>query len=242
MEAQWQADRATLRTLLRTQPHWTLADLAQAVGRSLSWVKKWVKRLRTAAVGDLQVLRSRSRARRHPPASLSPLVVERILAIRYYLEQEQELRERGAYLPRSTRTIWRLLRTHGRILPPEQRVHQPVERPDPLTSWQLDFKDVSTVPADPDGKHAHVVEVLDAVDVGTSILLDAQVHEDFSAETALEAVARIVQCYGLPVQVTVDRDPVSWAANNSATSPRPSCASGSAWGSRSRSARPAAPT
>jgi hypothetical protein len=30
-----------------------------------------------------------------------------------------------------------------------------------LTSWQLDFKDVSTVPADPDGKRAHVVEVLD---------------------------------------------------------------------------------
>src|SRR5690349_13677810 len=114
MEAQWQADRAGLRTLLRTQPHWTLGDLAQAIGRSLSWVKKWVKRLRAAAAGDLAVLRSRSRARRHPPAPISPVVVERILAIRdappaglrrtpgprairYYLRQDPELRERGEY-------------------------------------------------------------------------------------------------------------------------------------------------
>jgi hypothetical protein len=35
-----------------------------------------------------------------------------------------------------------------------------------MTMWQLDFKDVSTVPADPDGKRQHVVEVLDTVDAG----------------------------------------------------------------------------
>jgi hypothetical protein len=29
-----------------------------------------------------------------------------------------------------------------------------------MTEWQLDFKDASTVPADPDGKQGHVVEVL----------------------------------------------------------------------------------
>jgi hypothetical protein len=150
MEAQWLADRTTLRALLQTQPTWTLRDLAQAVGRSLGWVKKWVKRLRAAASGDLAVLQSRSRARKRPPAAISPLVVERILAIRdappaglrripgprairYYLAQDPVLHERGEYLPRSTRTIWRILRQHGRISPPEERVHQPIERPAPLT-------------------------------------------------------------------------------------------------------------
>jgi hypothetical protein len=63
------------------------------------------------------------------------------------------------------------------------------------------------VPADPEGKRAHVVEVLDTVDVGTSIRLDAQVREDFTAETALAVAAQTVRTYGLPVQVSVDRDP-----------------------------------
>ena len=48
MEEEWIANRTMLRTLLRTQPHWTLQDFADATGRSLSWVKKWVKRLRAA--------------------------------------------------------------------------------------------------------------------------------------------------------------------------------------------------
>ncbi len=45
MEAQWLADRTTLRTLLRTHPQWTVRDLAEAIGRSRGWVKKWRRRL-----------------------------------------------------------------------------------------------------------------------------------------------------------------------------------------------------
>jgi hypothetical protein len=45
----------------------------------------------------------------------------------------------------------------------------------------MDFKDVSSVPADPLGKQQHVVEVFNFVDAGTSILLDAQVQADFHA-------------------------------------------------------------
>lgn len=82
-----------------------------------------------------------------------------------------------------------------------------MDRPPPLTAWQLDFKDASTVPADPAGKRQHVVEVLNTVDTGTSILLNAQVRSDFVSETALEAVAQLVQDHGLPQQVTFDRDP-----------------------------------
>lgn len=96
---------------------------------------------------------------------------------------------------------------YGRIGQPLHRVHVPVPRPLPLSSWQLDFKDVSTVPADPDGKQQHVVEVLNTVDTGTSILLDAVVRPDFTMETALAAVATVVHQMGLPSQVTFDRDP-----------------------------------
>lgn len=82
MEAQWIADRAMLRTLLRTHPTWTLHDVADAVGRSRSWVKKWVKRLRAASPDDMTVLHSRSRARKQAPPRLSLRVVERVLEIR----------------------------------------------------------------------------------------------------------------------------------------------------------------
>ena len=75
-----------------------------------------------------------------------------------------------------------------------------------MTAWQADFKDVSSVPADPQGKHQHVVETLNLVDSGTSILLDAQVRGDFTAEVAVEALVSPLQTYGKPQSLTVDRD------------------------------------
>jgi hypothetical protein len=75
---------------------------------------------------------------------------------------------------------------------------------------QADFKDATTVPADPEGKQQHVVEVLNFVDAGTSILLSAQAHADFHAETALDAVVTFLRTYGLPPpppMLTFDRDP-----------------------------------
>jgi Homeodomain-like domain-containing protein len=82
MEAQWLADRTTLRTLLRTQPQWTVRDLAEAIGRSRGWVKKWRRRLRGALPEDDAILHSHSRARKHPPPPLDPRVIDRILEIR----------------------------------------------------------------------------------------------------------------------------------------------------------------
>jgi hypothetical protein len=57
-----------------------------------------------------------------------------------------------------------------------------------MTAWQLDFKDISSVPADPEGKRQHVVEVLNIVDMGSSILVTAVPRADFTAETTLQAV------------------------------------------------------
>jgi hypothetical protein len=63
------------------------------------------------------------------------------------------------------------------------------------------------VPADPEGKQQHVVEVLNTVDVGSSILGTAQVRTDFTAETTLQAVVATLRSCGLPESLTVDRDP-----------------------------------
>lgn len=77
MEAQWQADRAALRDLLRTRPDLSLKDMARCLHRSYSWVKEWSKRLASAPPHDLEVLHSRSRAR-HTPSQpfLSPTLFE----------------------------------------------------------------------------------------------------------------------------------------------------------------------
>jgi hypothetical protein len=128
-------------------------------------------------------------------------------AILYYLPRDPHLHQRREALPRSTRTIWKLLRRNDRIHQQKRRKHKPLERPLPLEEVQMDFKDVSSVPADPAGKQQHVVEVFNFVDAGTSILLDAQVRADFHAHTALEAVIQFLQRYGLPPKITFDRDP-----------------------------------
>jgi len=224
MEEEWYADRTRLRQLLRDHPDWSHRACAAEIGRSLGWVKKWTRRLRAAALGDDGVLRGQSRARKRPPPPWDPRVIDRILEVRdrppenlrrtpgpkailYYLERDAELQALGLALPRGGRTIWRILTQHGRIAPPARPTHEPVERPDPLSSWQLDFKDAATVAPEPAGKQQHVVEVLNTVDVGTSISLDAQVDQDVTARTSVVAVAQLVRAQGLPDQVTFDRDP-----------------------------------
>src|SRR5689334_1343097 len=81
MEVQWVADRLRLRTLHASNPHWTVQALADAVGRSCGWVKKWLTRLHHAP-DDASALHSHSRARKTPPPALSSLVIDRILAFR----------------------------------------------------------------------------------------------------------------------------------------------------------------
>jgi hypothetical protein len=224
MEEQWYADRCRLRELLRSHPGWSKRELARALGRSLGWVKKWCKRLQGAPPGDDSVLDGHSRAPQHPPPRLSEAVIERILEIRdhppanlqrvpgprailYYLHHDEELAASGERLPRSTRTVWQVLTHHGRIARCPPRAHEPLDRPPPLTAWQLDFKDVSTVPAEPEGKRQHVVEALNCVDCGTSLVLGTQVRDDFTEETAIAAVAELLDTHGLPATLTLDRDP-----------------------------------
>jgi hypothetical protein len=161
----WVADRAMLQRLIHLHPDWTQPQLAAWIGRSLGWIKKWVKRLREAPVGDSTVLFGLPRGRTTPFPATNPQLEERILAIRdappenlkrvpgprailYSLRRDPEWHGRQEALPRSTRTIWRILRRNGRIAPRLRRhPHEPLERAAPMQAWQLDFKDVSTVPA-----------------------------------------------------------------------------------------------
>ncbi|HMQ34778.1 MAG TPA: integrase core domain-containing protein [Chloroflexaceae bacterium] len=223
MEEDLVADRQHLRHLLATRPDWSCQDLADATGRSLSWVKKWKKRLSAAHPDDVMALRSQSRARKTPPPRLSEHVIARILEIRdqpprglgripgpkailYYLRQEADTTLAGERLPRSTRTIWLVLRQHQRIVLTPTRTQRSTDRAEPMSAWQIDFKDASTVPSAPEGKKQHMVEVLNTVDTGTSILVNAQPRADFSMATTIAAVAETVQEVGLPDSVTFDRD------------------------------------
>lgn len=127
-------------------------------------------------------------------------------ALLYYLPRDAGLQEAGLRLPRSTRTIHRLLREHGRIAPRRFAPPDPIERPQPMEQWQLDFKDASTVPAEAEGKQHHVVETLNIIDMGTSVLIKSYVRADFTAETALQAVAQTFQEHGRPGSIRLDRD------------------------------------
>jgi hypothetical protein len=70
MEEQWIADRAHLRQLLRDHPTYSNPQLAKATERSLDWVKKWKKRLKSSPNDDDKVLFSLSRAPKHPPPKI----------------------------------------------------------------------------------------------------------------------------------------------------------------------------
>jgi transposase InsO family protein len=125
------------------------------------------------------------------------------------------LRERGLRLPTSTRTIWQLLDQLGLIERAAPRHHKPLDLQEPLQEVQVDFKDLTTVGVDataPTEKRQHLVEVCNFVDAGSSRLLSAQVHEDFHAETAFDAVVQFLREYGLPDLLTLDRD-VRWVGS-----------------------------
>ena len=248
----WIADRALLQRYLRDHPEWTQPQLAAAVGRSLGFVKKWVKRLRGAPSGDMSVLFGLPRRRKTPYPQSDPQVEERILAIRdeppehlkrvpgpkallYYLPRDPALQGRTAPLPRSTRTIWKILRRHHRIAHPPRHVHQPLERPAPMSCWQIDFKDASSVPADPYGKQQHVVEILNVVDMGTSIVVAADVHADFHAKRRCKPWQRCSSSRAHPRRSPSTATRAGSAAPVDAIFPQPSCAFCCAWGSSPRS-------
>jgi hypothetical protein len=223
MEAIWFARRAALHCLAQQHPDWTHADLAAAVGASESWVKKWLARLKHATTDPTQY-HARSHARQTPPPSTPRPVVERILALRdappahlrrvpgprtilFFLQRDPEALALGVPLPRSTRTIWKVLRAHGRIATDLPHQHRPLDPPALLIEVQADFTDIGTIPAEPEGKRLHAVEACLFEDVGSRQVPYVEIRSDFHAETALSAVITCLRRTGLIGKLTFDRDP-----------------------------------
>jgi hypothetical protein len=226
MEEEWMRDRALLRDLLEKTPHASPQELAQATGRSVSWVKKWRKRLREGDPHNQGLLCSRSRAHHAPYFRWNPRVETRLMEMRlappehlgrtpgprallYYLPRDPDLQAAQVRLPQSTRTIWKILRKNGCIMLKPPRKLRSTESREPLEEIQMDFKDVESISPEQSsqGKRQHIVEVCNFVDAGTSIALWAQAREDFHEQTAIEAVISFLQTYGCPQQMTFDRDP-----------------------------------
>lgn len=121
----------------------------------------------------------KSRPRFSASADAPPAHLQRVpgpKTILSFLQDDPEMQALKVPLPRSTRIIWKILRKHDRILSCSVRRSEALERPDPLIHWQIDFKDASTVPADPFGKQSHVIEILNIVAVGTSMVLESHVQ------------------------------------------------------------------
>ncbi len=83
MEEEWMRDRALLRDLLEKIPHASPQELAQATGRSVSWVKKWRKRLAAGDSHDPPLLCSHSRAHHTPYFHWDVCVIKRIVEMRF---------------------------------------------------------------------------------------------------------------------------------------------------------------
>jgi len=154
-EVDWMCRRSHLRALLQQHPDWSERQLADAVGCSKSMVNKWKRRFAHAKPHDATVLYSRSRVpHRHRPR-IADEVKERIEEIRrfppenlkrvpgpkailYYLHRDEPLRLTGAYLPRSTRTIWQILNEAGLIERDPVCARCPRPRQEPLAEVQMD--------------------------------------------------------------------------------------------------------
>jgi hypothetical protein len=155
MEEEWMRDRALLRDLLQKAPHASPRELAQVTGRSVSWVKKWRKRLTEGDFRDPHLLCSRSRAHHAPYFPWDGEVTRRIVEMRlsppenlkrvpgprallYYLPRDPELQAAQVTLPRSSRTIWKILRATGCLVTRSKEPLHTNELREPLEEIQMD--------------------------------------------------------------------------------------------------------
>lgn len=140
-----------------------------------------------------------------PPANLQRIPGPE--AILYFLHHDPLLKAAGVHLPRSQTTIWKILREAGCTVQDRRRKPRPLELRQPGEEVQFDLKDASSVPADPEGKRQHVVEIANFVDAGTSIWLHQQVGDAFDAEALFEVVVQFLRQHGVPGMLTFDNDP-----------------------------------
>jgi hypothetical protein len=221
-ESEWVLERIKLYQLTRSHPDWSLRHYARELGHDLKWVRKWVQRIKAAAAITLELFNSRSRA----PKTLHTRIGEE--AKQLVCELRQQLSERfhrkaGAKtiawglaeyvkrhpiqfsLPKSLTTITQILHERGWIQPVRPVTHEPVILPQPMEEWEIDFGEIGL-------RDEGVFEFLVVVDRGTSRLVYVEGSAGYTAETALEAVARLFVLCGIPKRIRFDRDVRLWGA------------------------------
>jgi hypothetical protein len=180
-------DRIRLYNLWQQHPQWPKRQLAEVLGYSLSWVKKWLRRFRETQVHDLALFRSRSRAPKNPARKVTDQVRNAILRLRselaaiygrvvgpktivYHLQQEPTLVDEA--IPTSTATIWRVLQA---AFPTSTCVSVPINLPEAMHEWEFDFGEVHLA------RDAHF-EFVPIIDRGSSILIavdsNGRIHVD----------------------------------------------------------------
>jgi hypothetical protein len=82
METLYYQDRLLLHKLRRQHPQWRLSELAKAVGRSVSWVKKWLKRFRQTPPEATPAFHSQSRRPKTPHTLISEAAIQAVWLIR----------------------------------------------------------------------------------------------------------------------------------------------------------------
>ena len=222
METEWRIARARLRELLQENGQASHPELAERVGYSVAWVRKWRKRLAQVSPDDDQVLYGQSHRPKHSPRRVSTALEERIIALRVTLSEQYNrkvgARTIAAYLkreaaqwaegvPASSATIWRILRRRQYIFVPVQRDKQPFERPEPWVHWEIDFCTAAKVSPEAPTKQHNGLEVFNVVDRGSSVSIDSQPSAQFDAEQALLSMAATLLKQGVPRCITYDRDP-----------------------------------
>lgn len=233
MEAIWTAKRIALWQLLNEPVRRTNQQLADLVGMSPSWVQKWRTRVAEADGQAIIPFQSQSRQRHTSPRQITEPVEAKILHLRdhlteqyqrrvgarnilYHLQHDEDLRQLGAFIPRSASTVHAVLVKYGRVPRPAPPVHVPREPAAPLQVWEIDFSDVITAHSAETSKRAHQVEVFDVVDTGTSIALETRVSDRFDAEHTLLTLVDVFDTVGVPQVLRFDRDPrfiTSWSAD-----------------------------
>jgi transposase InsO family protein len=214
-----------LHQLHLTHPQWATSQVADAVGRSERWVRKWLRRFEATTEPHFSMYLSHSRAPKSRPRQTSSLVKDVICdlretlsevyhrpagatLIRHYLLKDDALQHAGYFIPTSSRTITQILRERGYIAAPRQVERQPLALCAPMEEWEMDFCEIRLQ----DGRF----EFFLVVDRGTSRVVHIEGCAGYQADTALEALLRVLILNGLPKRLRFDRDPRfvwSWSSD-----------------------------
>lgn len=222
METEWRIARAQLREQLIDNPQSSHEALAKQLGYSVTWVRKWRKRLANTPLDDQSALNCQSHRPKRIPKRVSEAVEIRIIELRLALSAHFNrtvgARTIAAYLkheaealpgivPTSSRTIWRILRRRQYILEPQHTKKRPFERPAPGLQWEIDFCTAANISPEVPEKQRNALEVFNIVDRGNSACIDSQAATNYDAENTLLALAATLQKTGIPRCIICDRDP-----------------------------------